>query len=81
MTLKKQEHLTLWLSGYVDSRGEFHRNPWAMKRIEKEDAIREARQYTAQGNETLVGMGVEGTLTPAVVKRDVYYDETEPEEV
>lgn len=78
---KKQEHLTEYLTGYVRPDGVFVRNMWRDKTRDLHQAIRDAREYTAHGNETLAGFGVDAMLKPAVVKREVWYDESEPEVV
>ena len=81
MTMEKQEHMTAYLSGYLDVNGAFVRNRWTGKSYDMEGAVEKAREYADQGTETLRGFGVDALLTPVVVTREVWYDESEPERV
>lgn len=77
--MKKQEHLTEYLPGYIGPDGEFHRSMWAGKTRNVDDACEEAREYAQDGMETLANFGVDAVLKPAVVTREVYHVESEPE--
>jgi hypothetical protein len=77
----KQKHMTEYLTGYVRPDGMFIRNMWGEKARSVEDAVKQAIRYTADGNEVLEGMGVEAQFRPAIVTREVWYEESEPEVV
>lgn len=81
MTMEKQEDMTMYLSGYLNAKGEFVRNMWNGKSYDRDTAVERAREYADQGTETLRGFGVDAVLTPVVVTREVWYDESEPERV